>query len=70
MPSSASLPPPKDFLSYPDVEEIVSPKYEPRKDANPVLSGLPLVIASSLYVRLMFPRPVVRRSCPLNSHGS
>lgn len=48
MPSKASLPPPKDFLSYPDAEEIIAPKYEPRKDANPVLSGLPLVIASSL----------------------
>ncbi|OAR01400.1 hypothetical protein LLEC1_06896 [Akanthomyces lecanii] len=54
MPSSASLPPPKGFLSYPDVEEIVSPKYEPRKDANPVLSGLPLVIASSLITHSSF----------------
>lgn len=50
MSSNPSFPPPKGFLSYPDAEEIISPKYVPRKDANPVLSGLPLAIASSLYV--------------------
>ncbi|KAM3497828.1 hypothetical protein MY10362_008832 [Beauveria mimosiformis] len=55
MPSSTtSFAPPKDFLSYPDIEEIVSPEYKPRKDANPVLSGLPLVIASSLLTHSSF----------------
>ncbi|OAA62088.1 Amidase [Cordyceps fumosorosea ARSEF 2679] len=54
MPSDKSLPPPKGFLSYPDAQEVRSPKYQPRKDANPVLSGLPLVIASSLLTHSSF----------------
>ncbi|KAM3527953.1 hypothetical protein MY4038_006116 [Beauveria bassiana] len=52
--STTSFAPPKDFLSYPDIEEIVSPEYKPRKDANPVLAGLPLVIASSLLTHSSF----------------
>ncbi|PMB70458.1 Fatty acid amide hydrolase [Beauveria bassiana] len=52
--STTSFAPPKAFLSYPDIEEIVSPEYKPRKDANPVLSGLPLVIASSLLTHSSF----------------
>ncbi|KAJ3477360.1 hypothetical protein NLG97_g8864 [Lecanicillium saksenae] len=54
MASNPSLPPPKGFLAYPDAEEINSPKYVPRKDANPVLTGLPLTIAASLLTSSSF----------------
>lgn len=42
--------PPENFAHYPAPKEHISEPYVPKKGDNPVLSGFPLVVASSLYV--------------------
>ena len=48
MAAASKLAPPASFLDYPKPTEVKSPKYEPRKAANPVLRGFPLAVASTL----------------------